>query len=289
MPDIKTYALMQGNAHQLGFTVELSNTGPEHEMCVAKITPYVRNIVYDEVRYRHTWVVYFAVDFKMIHASKELLPYTTGTSVTMYKNVWTPWGTPYSVTIPNDGQPHYVGIRLECANTTPWYGPLKDYLYFEIQTNKYTVTPAVPKNTSTVFDENTRELTYHWDDADCKHVLLYRNWFDENDNVIKSGFFTIGDRSELLNSDIHDGLVTETIPENIVKITYEVINVSITDHTSTSGTLIADVPTDCKVWIKLPDGSWKKATPWIKLPDGSWKKVTKVYTKVDSVWKRTIM
>ena len=114
-------------------------------------------------------------------------------------------------------------------------------------------------------------------------MLVWRSYYDSDNTLLKYGFLTYNNTTHLYNKDKP---IADSIPDEAVKVTYEVTNVSITGHSTRSGALSATIDAYTKVKIKI-NGVWKKAIPWVKV-NGVWKKCTKTYIKVGSSWKRTI-
>lgn len=284
--DVKAISGTTTSVHEVGLMVTFTNKNTTHAECTAHITPCLRNISYNEVRYQHIWNVYFAIDNKPVKSYlKQTLPNITTATMTMKKNQWYKWGPTYDYTFKNDGKPHNFGVYLHCTATTPRYCPAYNtYTYTgQISTAIYTITPSTPAGLKTTFVENTRKITYSWNaPTNTSSIKLARTLYDDNDTPISApNVFTLKST---------DKSYTETLADNVSRVDYTVTNISSTNHTASSGIIsYNDIPTDCKVWIKLSDGKWVKAVPWVKLPDGTWKKSIKTYTKVGNVWKRTIM
>lgn len=285
-------------SYQMGILVDYKNCNTSHVNSTVSVTPLLRRIGSNYTRSQHHWYVYYAKDTKLqeAHNFYGLLPNDTTQAgvnsaghLDMQADVWYQWGPTRTYTVPNDGQTHNFGVRLECVGTVPRWCPEQNgaqYLYTSKTFPRYTDTPDPPKGVKADFNSDTRLLTYSWDAADCEWVQLKRHWIDANENVIKSGWFIGPSGTEkLYNKDVTAGALTETIPTNVVKVTYEVVNYSKTKDASKS--VSGEVPTASRqyVWIKVGD-SWQKAIPWVKV-NGVWKKATKAYVKVDNVWTPT--
>lgn len=285
----------------LDVTVLSNSNTTSNEYVTVRLTPKLKH-TQGARRYQHRWHIYFKVDsnpaktYSYTGTLHNALPNSTsGTNVegagNMWMNAgqWYQWGDYYDVTVKNDGQKHIFRLYMNCEETIPRYCPAEGkWVEGSINTVGYKVTPPAPSGVNVTYDENTRTLSYTWDDAACSYILLYRNLFDSDGNIIpgKSSYVApLGQNDKLYNSNKP---FKEVVPEGTARVTYEMINVSASGHRTSSGHKEKSFATDNKVWINVPGVGWRKAIPWIKTPDG-WKKATKTYVKVDNDWKRTIV
>lgn len=253
------------------------------------------------LRKQHHWHIYFQVDggtpktYSYAGTKHNALPNDTAQAgvvgageLYMRAGRWYQWGNYYDVTVPNDGQKHSFKLYMCCADTVPRHCPAQNaWVTGTIQTVGYNIIPPEPKGIKCEYDENTRTLSYTWDDAACDYILLYRNLFDSDGNIIsgKSGYVApLGQNDKLYNENKP---FEEVIPEGVTLVTFEMINVSTSGHRASSGLQELSIDTDNKVLIKIGD-EWKKAIPWVKV-NSEWKKATKTYVKVGNDWKRTIV
>lgn len=299
---IQAYKPTSTAGFEIGIAVELVNNSTIFPTATVTIIPCLRRVDKTEYRHQHIWNSHFSVDHvhKISYLGKTLPDNNTKPSVngeggiTMERNVWYQWGPSYSFTMNNDGKLHYAGVYLHCESAIPRYCPdLSTYLEcnFRLPLYRNEVIPSDPVDVRATFDEDTRVLRYTWNTVGVKNnVMLLRNFFDEEDTVVYSGYFPnpvkVGS-TELSDAQMLEGLIVDTIPDDVAKITFEVINVSSTGKLASSGIITVNVPTNDKVWVKV-NGVWKKAVPWVKV-NGVWKKVPKVYVRVNGVWKRTKM
>ena len=202
----------------------------------------------------------------------------------MSKNTWYNWFTLY-ISVPNNGKTHTVRAWIECDTTTPrdWQHRGSNAISISFNTPTYAIIPSAPTGCSCTIDTDNMIAKFDWNNADCDHVLVWRNYYDSDNVLLKSGFLTYNNTPNLYNKDKP---IPDSIPDEAVKVTYEVTNVSTTGHSTRSGELSATIDAYTKVKIKI-NGVWKKAIPWVKV-NGVWKKCTKTYIKVGSSWKRTI-
>lgn len=202
----------------------------------------------------------------------------------MAADIWYNWFTLY-ISVPNDGKKHTVRAWIECDATTPrdWQHRGSNAINFSFNTPTYAIIPKAPTGCSCTIDTDNMIAKFNWDSADCDHVLIYRNYYDSDNVLLKYGFLTYNNTSYLYNKDKP---ISDSIPDEAVRVAYVVTNVSTTGHSAKSGELSATIDAYTKVKIKV-NGVWKKAIPWVKV-NGVWKKCTKTYIKVGSSWKRTI-
>lgn len=202
----------------------------------------------------------------------------------MSKNTWYNWFTLY-ISVPNDGKIHTVRAWIECDETTPrdWQNRGSNAISISFNTPTYAIIPSAPTGCSCTIDTDNMIAKFDWAEALCDHVLVWRNYYDSDNTLLKYGFITYNNTPNLYNKDKP---IPDSIPDEAVKVTYKVANVSTTGHSTKSDKLSATIDAYTKVKIKI-NGVWKKAIPWVKV-NGVWKKCTKTYIKVGSSWKRTI-
>lgn len=289
------------NAYEVGVDYKITGNFETNAECTVEIIPYLRRNG-DYERKQHKWNVYFMCDDMHVHtynytgsSGANALPndyavagVESSGQLYMKKNVAYQWGKSYTVKLKTDGALHKIGVRMECY-TEPRYCPSKntsEYVTTTVQVAKQKVVAPKPTGVAATFNEDTRVLTYTWDDAACDYILLWRNWLDENGNTIKQGYIApSGQNNKVYNKDKP---ITETLADNVAKVTYEMVNVSSTDDRATTGELSIDIPTGDKVYVNVPEIGWKKAIPYVKVGN-EWKKATKTYVKVGNDWKRTIV
>ena len=287
--------------YEVRLKVTLVGDDAKNEKCKAILTPQLCRVGAGATRYQHRWDVFVKADGKEITrgyrggSGYEALPNrTSGTNVEsaghmyMKAGTWYDWGESYEFEIANDGKAHRFEMRMECIDTIPRTCPQSGYVVKDISTPQYLVELSKPELLTPVFNENTRALTYSWkpvDTAKCKYIKLYRNWFGEDISAtpIKSSYVTIGTSNELPDTTTS---FTETIPEGVVRVSYEVIVYSNSEDQFKSNDEFP-IASDDKVWVYV-NNKWVKAIPWVKV-DGAWKKVTKTYVNINGTWKRTIM
>lgn len=202
----------------------------------------------------------------------------------MVAGTWYNWFT-LKISVPNDGKKHTVRAWIECDAAAPrdWQNRGSNAISLSFTTPTYAVIPNKPTGCSCVIDTDKMIAKFDWDDASCSYVQVYRNYYDSDNTLLKSGYLSYNGTTRLYNKDTP---ISDSIPDEAVKVTYEVVNVSATGHSTKSGALSATIDAYTKVKIKV-NGVWKKAIPWVKV-NGVWKKCTKTYIKVGSSWKRTI-
>ena len=202
----------------------------------------------------------------------------------MSKNTWYNWFTLY-ISVPNNGKTHTVRAWIECKDTAPrdWQHRGSNAIKFSFNTPTYAIIPSAPTGCSCTIDTDNMIAKFNWSKANCDHVLIYRNYYDSDNILLKNGYLSYNNTTHLYNKDKP---ISDHIPDEAVKVTYVVTNVSTTGHSTKSGKLSATIDAYTKVKIKI-NGVWKKAIPWVKV-NGVWKKCTKTYIKVGSSWKRTI-
>lgn len=279
--------------------LEGSNTESNNKVKV-RLIPKLKH-TQGALRKQHRWHVYFQVDggvpktYSYTGVGHNALPNDTAQSGvvskgSLYMNAgqWYQWGAHYDVEVNNDGQKHSFKLYMTCEETIPRHCPAQnEWVTGTIQTVGYKVIPPTPAGVTCTYDENTRTLSYTWDDAACDYILLYRNLFDADGNIIpgKSSYVApLGQNDKLYN---RNKPFKEVIPEGTALVTYEMINVSSSGHKASSGHKELPIATDNKVLIKI-GSEWKKAVPWVKVGN-EWKKATKTYVKVGNDWKRTIV
>lgn len=302
--------------YKVGFDLTLTNNDANHKQCTVIIQPLLKYVGSSNSvkRYQHHWHVHFAIDsvykwtdsYVEQNGAHSRLPNNDsapgvdveGTGyLTMIKNTWYKWGSPFTWTFNNDGAKHNCGICLYCIGTQPKNCPSylngsERYLWAEFTLAKYTEAAPSPRDVKAIFDPKTRQLSYSWNtDAvpgtTWQWVKVYRNWHTKSGTMPVQDWFRINGSEFLINQHLKDGKVKETIPKDIVYVTYRVYNYSYTGHYTDSGHKQTNTPvTDSKVWVKV-NNAWKKATPWVKVGN-IWKKATKVYVKTSSGWKTTI-
>lgn len=257
------------------------------------LTFQVKNTSGVDGRKQHTWIYGYSLD-----GAVEITG-TVGTKpddsakpgvvsagyLDMVANTWYNWCTLTISNIPNDGKKHTVRAWIECEGTTPrdWKNRGSNAISLSFTTPTYAVIPNKPTGCSCVIDTDNMLAKFDWDDASCSYVQVYRNYYDSDNTLLKSGYLSHNGTTSLHNKDTP---ILDTIPDEAVRVTYEVVNVSATGHSTASGGLSTTIDAYTKVKIKV-NGVWKKAIPWVKV-NGVWKKCTKTYVKVGSSWKRTI-
>lgn len=295
--------------YEVGIALTFEQNSSAYQNTIVHIQPLLKRKK-SVTRYQHSWYVHFAVDNKPVvtvpylgSTGDNALPNNTAKDnvvgsgrLYMEANTWYKWGNAHSTVIPNDGNTHNVGINMNCIETIPRYCPAEgQYLWAYFSTPRYNVPAPKPKGVYTTFDPNTRELKYYWDTADCAFILLWRNWHTVEGTIIQGGYVSVNGTGKIYNVDCP---YKEVLPDNISYVTYEMVNFSSTNDSSTTGGLRATwrdangniqntFPTDCKVWVNV-NGTWVKAVPWVKTSEG-WKKASKTYVKVNGAWQRTIM
>ena len=202
----------------------------------------------------------------------------------MTAGAWYNWFTLY-ISVPNDGRTHTVRAWIECVATTPrdWQHRGSNAISLSFTTPTYAIIPNAPTGCSCTIDTDNMIAKFNWSPAACEHVSVYRSYYDSDNILLKYGYLTYGGTTHLYNKDTP---IPDSIPDEAVRVTYVVTNVSITGHSTSSSNLSATIDAYTKVKIKV-NGVWKKAMPWVKV-NGVWKKCTKTYIKVGSSWKRTI-
>lgn len=202
----------------------------------------------------------------------------------MYKDTWYNWFTLY-ISVPNDGRKHTVRAWIECTDTAPrdWQNRGSNAISISFTTPTCAVIPNAPTGCSCTIDTNNMIAKFSWSNASCSYIQIYRNYYDSDNKLLKSGYLSYNGNTELYNDNRP---IPDSIPDEAVRVTYVVTNVSITGHSTSSSNLSATIDAYTKVKIKI-NGIWKKAIPWVKV-NGVWKKCTKTYIKVGSSWKRTI-
>lgn len=276
-----------------------SNTTSNGKVKV-RLTPRLKH-TQGAVRKQHRWHVYFKVDGVDVKTYSytgstlhNLLPNDTAQAEVvrwgeLYMNAgqWYQWGSSFDYEVPNDGQAHSFKLYMACTETIPRHCPAQgEWVEVTLQTTGYKVIPPAPSGLKLTYNEDTRVLSYTWDDASCSYIKLWRNLFDSDGNIIpgKSGYVApAGQGVKLYNVNKP---FQEIVPEGTALVTYEMVNVSSSGHETSSGHQQLSITTDNKVLIKVGN-TWKKAVPWVKVGN-TWKKATKTYIKVGNTWKRTI-
>lgn len=282
--------------YKVGIAAIIKDNATNKAQCEVTIIPCLQNKALTETRFQHYWNVHISVDGVNV-TTKMLLPddnsakgVVSAGRLSMTKGQWYQWGAAKTVTFKNDGNTHDIGVYLHCTETMPRYSPaLNTHTVWKFTPKICTVTPSTPSGLKATFVEDTRTITYSWDKpTNTAKVFLDRWLYDVEGDVIGEG-----KTFELSGTAVS---YTETLAEGVALAKFRVTYRSTTYAANPSGSekvsdfvSSPDLPTDCKVWIKLSDGKWVKAVPWVKLPDGTWKKATKTYTKVGDAWKRTIM
>ena len=308
MAEVFNYLETSSSNFQMGIKVTIIDNDTAHKNCVITVQPMLRYVGGNSsvVRKQHRWNVHFAEDYKYnghwyayqgAFGMNSYLPNDTAQAgvvsngeLIMTRNQWYNWGSSWVYTYPNDGTTHHFGIVMYCFDTQPSQCPSyvngkERYIWAEVTTAKYTKTPPTPSGLEASFDEATRTLSYKWDTtvptgADWAYIKLWRNWYNTKGELVEQGYLG----GKLSNSNMP---VKEVLPADISFVTWAVINYSSTDTPAETTGPDITIDTDCKVWVKTPNG-WKKAIPWVKTPNG-WKKANKTYCKVGTAWKRTIM
>ena len=245
-------------------------------------------------RWQHTWGIAYVVDGGNVHTFWGNLPddnAEAGTVARGYLNMaagrWYAWGPPVSVAVNNDGASHMFGLSFTCIASQPGEGAVNLWLSFPAYvapapppSTPSAVIPQVPQNVSAVFDAKTRVLKYNIGVTQgASYFTLWSNWINNKGEATKSGWV----HNHISYADVPN--LTETLPDNIVKVTYEVKVYSVTGNEQTTGHLEVDIPSDPKVYVKI-NGEWKKAIPYVKV-NGEWKKAVS-YVKINGEWKKTL-
>lgn len=243
-------------------------------------------------RQRHDWMYGYSLDGATEKTgSVGLKPDDTAQAgvvsaghLQMAAGTWYNWFTLY-ISVPNNGKNHTVRAWIECKDTTPrdWQHRGSNAISISFTTPTYAIIPKAPTGCSCTIDTDNMIAKFNWDSADCDHVLIYRSYYDSDNVLLKNGYLSYNNTTHLYN---RDKPIPDYIPDEAVRVTYVVTNVSTTGHSTSSSNLSATIDAYTKVKIKV-NGVWKKAIPWIKV-NGVWKKCTKTYIKVGSSWKRTI-
>lgn len=202
----------------------------------------------------------------------------------MVAGVWYNWFTLY-ISVPNDGQTHTVRTWIECDSTVPRDRQNRgsNAISLSFTTPAYEIIPNKPTGCSCIIDTDNMVAKFDWDDADCSYVQVHRVYYDSDNTPLKEGYLSYNGTTKLYNPNTP---IPDSIPDEAVKVTYKVFNVSSTEYSTESVELSETIDAYTKVKIKV-NGVWKKAIPWVKV-NGVWKKCTKTYIKVGSSWKRTI-
>ena len=243
-------------------------------------------------RMRHAWMYGYSLDgAKENTGDVGMKPDDTAQAgvvsaghLQMAAGVWYNWFTLY-ISVPNNGKNHTVRAWIECKDSNPrdWQHRGSNAITINFTTPTYAIIPSAPTGCSCTIDTDNMIAKFDWAEASCDHVLVWRNYYDSDNILLKYGYLTYGGITDLYNKDKP---IPDSIPDEAVRVTYEVTNVSTTGHSTNSGELSATIDAYTKVKIKV-NGVWKKAIPWVKV-NGVWKKCTKTYIKVGSSWKRTI-
>lgn len=285
-------AATSSTSYEVRLTVDYSDSTPTSASQTATLQMWIRHLgVYN--RYRHTWGIDYIIDGGARGAQWYTLPDDSAAAgvvsagkLTMADRQWYKWGPAHYVTVANDGGNHTFGCTFACVGTIPREGGVSGTIYFP----KYTapapppstptaIIPQTPQDVRTTFDEKARALKYYiGDTASANYFTLWRNWFNEEGNLVKEGYL----HQHIVYSDIP---LTETIPDNVVKVTYQVTAYSVTGNTATTGHMETLLPTDPKVCVKV-NGEWKKTIPYVKV-NGEWKKAIP-HVKVNGEWKKTV-
>ena len=289
------YKKTSSDAYEVGLLVSWKNKDVAHKTATVTITPLLRRNS-DYKRYQHKWDVLFSKDGVWQHTdnynssaagSSKLLPNDTAATgvvskgyLQMKKNVWYQWGSSYTMSIPNDGAKHKVGVYLRCLETVPRYCPAKDtYVEYSVNMPTYKITPPTPAGLTVTYNTADRKLTYKFSVADsstCSYRLLYRTLYNSEGKVVKHECFQLSPK---------DTNKTETIPSNVTHLQWQMVHVSPSGHTASLPIITVNLDTTSKVYIKV--GSvWKKAIPWVKV-NGQWKKCKSVYVKVGTNRNKT--
>ena len=300
--------------YKIGIDLTFINNDTSHKQCTVTIQPLLKYVgPYNSItRYQHHWHVHFAVDSVYKHTDSYVeqdnkhsrLPNNdtapgveSAGYLTMVKGTWYKWGTPYTYILNNDDAKHNCGVCLYCIGTQPQNCPSylngsERYLWAEFTLPRYT-EPAPPvRDAAAVFNPKTRQVSYSWNtDAvpgtTWLYVKVWSNWWTKDGQLKKSDWVYVNENEHLINQQLFDGKIKETIPKEIDHIVYQITNVSYTwDTTLSDVKQISTAVTDSKVWVKV-NNAWKKATPWVKVGN-IWKKATKVYVKTSGGWKTTI-
>lgn len=237
---------------------------------------WFRNIKYNERRYQHHWSIDYSVDGGTSKGTGLiLLPSSVNSSgyTTLTKNRYYSFGPAKTFSIKNDGLKHSFKVAFTCLGTSPGSGTIT----LTRTMPAYYIAPGIPTDLEAVFNEDTREITYTWKSGGkTVAYTLYRNYRDASGEYLRTG---------ALESYFNALTITDVVPEGTVRVEWELVAHSPSNHTIASGARGLTIDDASKVWIKI-NGAWVKATPYVKV-NGVWKKVTRVYTKVKDAWKRT--
>lgn len=237
---------------------------------------WFRNVELNERRYQHHWTIDYSVDGGEPKSTGQILLPSSVNSygfTTLTKNKYYAFGPAKTFSVKNDGNKHSFKVAFKCLGTSPRDGTIS----FTKTMPAYYIVPGIPTNLNAVFNEDTREITYTWKSGgNTAAYTLYRNYKDASGQYSVTG---------VLDREFDALTKTDTVPEGTVKVEWELVAHSLSNHTVASGARSLTIDDASKVWIKV-DGAWVKATPYVKV-NGEWKKVTKVYTKVKDAWERT--
>lgn len=293
--------------------ITLTNNDSSHSVSVVSIQPMLCYVGVDatKTRKQHRWSIFFAVDsYENGGASHyhgpdmgAYLPNNTAGSTVeangeliMQKGVWYKWGSPFKKTLTNDGTSHKFGCSMVCYDTQPRYcPPLKNNAYDYIFTPSITLAkyippedkPPVPEGVSASFDKTNRSLIYWWDDANCAYVKIYRSYYSANGAMLRNEeVLSLDTQTKFYNDDKNAERVKETVPDDVAKVTWRVVNYNNTGAATSSASYTIATVSEAMVWVKA-NGTWRKAIPWVKV-NGTWTKDNiKIWVKVNGTWKRT--
>ena len=298
VPSVDAKRVTSTSSYEVGLVVTYKNNDTSHKNTTVTITPYLK-CTQAVKRMQHHWDVLFAIDSRWQATDKynstgaNALPNDTAAPgvvaagyLQMKANVWYQWGSARSFNIANDGKTHNFGVYLRCTETVPKYCPAKDtYVTTSKTLAEYGVIPTAATIVNTVFNEDTREVTYTWKpNANTTYVNVWYNLFDESGKQLDEGWVK-------QNVPTTTTYLVQSIPETINGVPVYSGDWCVQSYSSTGDSVVSSYGTYnassfTKVWIKV-NGVWKKAALWIKV-DGVWKKCKKIYTKVNGTWERTI-
>lgn len=226
-----------------------------------------------------------AVDKNYYLPNDDTAPGTvTNNGLEMQSGKWYQWGKSFTVNLRNNGQTHYVGVRLQCLYYEPAAcpEPFGTFLTYNVSTPSYTITARPPTELKCTYNADHTALLFNWDWNDtvdrCK---LFISEYDKDGNKL-----TEYESYTLYQKDLPFVRSTNYLHPDTAYIEWGLRCTSPTYHTAVSKTITTEVDVIPKVWKKI-DGVWKKTIPWVKV-NGVWLRATQAYNKTQSGWKTTI-
>lgn len=258
-----------------------------------KLQLWLKKTDKDYKRYQHTWGVAYYVNLKQKWHEAQVLPSAktyklnsdgTTSAVTlnsngtlsMGKDVYYKWGKSYTTDkLKNDGSTYRFSVVFECVDTIPRKGNL-DCI---ITAPTYKITPSKPTGLKTVWDEDTRKITYKWDAAtNATKYLFVRKGYRRDGTVCLKTL-----EVETTKKSYSE---TDALPHDCHSVEWVVYAYSKTgDRVKSDPKTRSELSTYHTVWVRT-DAGWKRAIPWVRTNDGDWKRaIPWVYTGV--TWKQT--